>query len=133
VAQSLIVAWTGLVLVSTAGGGYYARRLKRSGESSGGAIWLSMLAVVPGACFLAEWGARSFGASLDGHPMIPVHQFVTIWPGLLGTVIGFLLLVSSYVSLPIRQGSVTLEACRIAHLLAWGLSVVAFAGAVASL
>jgi hypothetical protein len=122
----ILVAWAILIAASVAGVAFRIRIVREDREAVT-ALRLSLAAVAPGACLLAEYLVRE----IQGVPILPL-TFVTLWPATVGVLLGSIALIVSYVGFPPARTTIAMDFVRAMHLSAWAMSFWAVASAFVS-
>jgi hypothetical protein len=90
-------------------------------------------AVVPGVVFQCELAMRYCSLRAGHRVVFAAYSMATLWPVSAGLLVGLVLAVASYVTLPPNTDAPLLEGIRSIGTAAWGLSVVFVALAIVSI
>jgi len=124
--MSIFVAtWLFLTAGSTAWAVLYARRLDLSNREASGAVRWSVLATLPGTCFLVELSMRQLLVFAHQLQSVAFSQFFTPIPSALGLAAGPVVFAISFAGFHPTRRRPWVDFCRGLLLLVWTFGVVA--------
>lgn len=127
-----LAVWAVLTISATVWAVLYAKRLDSSNREASGAVRWSVLATLPGTCFLVELALRYLLVQLNELQSVVFAHFFTLVPAALGLAVGPVLFVVSFVGFYPSRSRPWVEICRGLQVVVWGLAVVSVASSVLS-
>lgn len=131
-ALTFLLVWLFLTLASFVCSIKNFRSSSRAAANSNNALVYTTLAIIPGTALLLEFGVQIFLVSLNFQPNFSPSDFITLFPVALGQMLGFALMLFSYVSFPLKRGSWSIQSLRFLHVATWMTSTWAVLLSVAS-